>query len=117
LLIKMVDTTFLIQFRTPELLDQPVIAARAEVRGEHLLLLHSNGDLAAAFMLENVKSWAEVVPDENSIMDHATGERPTTPKNMPPGASGGHARAAALTPEERKAISRKAAAARWNKGN
>jgi hypothetical protein len=59
----MVDTTFLIQFKTPDLGAQPVIAARAEVRGEHLLLLHSNGQLAAAFMLENVKSWSEVPPE------------------------------------------------------
>lgn len=60
LLIEMVDTTFLVQFRAPGLGAQSVIAARAEVRGEHLLLLRSNGQLAAAFMLENVKSWSEV---------------------------------------------------------
>ena len=60
LLIEMVDTTFIIQFKAPDLGAQPVIAARAEVRGEHLLLLNSNGQLAAAFMLENVMSWSEV---------------------------------------------------------
>lgn len=56
----MVDTTFLIQFRTPGLGAQSVIAARAEVRGEHLLLLRSNGQLAAVFMLDDVKNWSEV---------------------------------------------------------
>jgi hypothetical protein len=56
----MIDTVFLIHFKTVDLNPQPVIAARAEVRGEHLLFLHSNGQLAAAFMLENVKSWSEV---------------------------------------------------------
>jgi hypothetical protein len=60
LLIEMVDTTFLIEFRTPNLGAQCVLAARAEVRGEHLLLLNSSGQLAAVFMLENVKSWSEV---------------------------------------------------------
>lgn len=60
----MVDTTFLVQFRTPDLGAEPVVAARAEVRGEHLLLLHSNGQLAAAFMLENVKSWSEISAEE-----------------------------------------------------
>ena len=63
LLIEMADTTFLIQFKTPDLGAQSVIAARAEVRGEHLLLLHSNGQLAAAFMLENVRTWSEVSPE------------------------------------------------------
>jgi hypothetical protein len=59
----MVDTTFLIEFKTPDLDAQLVIAARAEVRGEHLLLLHSNSQLAAAFLLENVKTWSEVSPE------------------------------------------------------
>lgn len=62
LLIEMVETTFLIEFRTPELAVESVIASRAEVRGEHLLLLNSHGQLAAAFMLENVKRWYEVSP-------------------------------------------------------
>lgn len=60
----MVDTTFLIQFKIPELGTQPVIAARTEVRGEHLLLLNSNGQLAAAFLLENVKTWSEISSEE-----------------------------------------------------
>ncbi len=63
LLIEMVDTTFLIEFRTPDLGAQSVIAAGAEVRGQHLLLLNSNGQLAAVYMLENVKTWSEVSPE------------------------------------------------------
>jgi hypothetical protein len=59
----MVETTFLVEFRTPDLGAQCVSAARAEVRGEHLLLLSSNGQLAAVFMLENVKSWSELSPE------------------------------------------------------
>ena len=58
----MVDTTFLVHFKNPNLGTEPVFAARAEVRGEHLLLLQSNGQLAAAFMLENIKSWSEASP-------------------------------------------------------
>jgi hypothetical protein len=38
--IEMVDTTFLVQFKIPDLGTQPVMAAWAEVKGEHLLLLH-----------------------------------------------------------------------------
>jgi hypothetical protein len=64
LVIEMIDTTYLVQFKTPDRGAEPVIAARAEVRGEHLLILHSNGQLAAAFMLENVKSWSEISAEE-----------------------------------------------------
>jgi hypothetical protein len=63
LLIEMGDTTFQIKFRNSNLDAQFVVAARAEVRGEHLLLLHSDGQLVAAFMLDNVKSWTEVSPE------------------------------------------------------
>jgi hypothetical protein len=63
LLTEMVDTTFLIQFRTPNLGPKFVVADRAEVRGEHLLLLHSDGQLVTTFLLDNVKSWSEVSPE------------------------------------------------------
>ena len=60
----MVDTTFLIEFHVPNMCALSVIASRAEVRGEHLFLLNSDGQLAEAFMLKNVKSWSEVSPAE-----------------------------------------------------
>ena len=66
----MTDTTFLIEFHTPDLGAQSVLASRVEVRGEHLLLLNSDGQLAEAFMLENVKSWSKLpvwgLPDQPS---------------------------------------------------
>jgi len=65
----MVDTTFQVEFRTPDLGAQSVIASHVEVRGEHLLLLDSNGKLAAVFMLENVKSWSEVSSEVNETPD------------------------------------------------
>jgi hypothetical protein len=61
----MVETTFLIEFRTPDVDAQCVVAAQAEIRGEHLLFLNSTGQLAAVFMLQNVKSWFEVSPEVN----------------------------------------------------
>ncbi len=51
-----------------------------------------------------------------SIVDQATGDKPKK-KIQHATAKRGHARAAALTAEERKAIAQKGAAARWNKGN
>jgi hypothetical protein len=47
-----------------------------------------------------------------SIVDQATGEKPKK-KIQPAMANRGHARAAALTPEKRKAIAEKAAESRW----
>jgi hypothetical protein len=55
----MVDTKFLIEFHTPDLGALCVFASHVEVRGDHLLLLNSDGQLAEVFMLENVKSWSE----------------------------------------------------------
>ncbi|MCH7565202.1 MAG: histone H1 [Gemmatimonadetes bacterium] len=53
------------------------------------------------------------------IVDISTGEESDEPVEPTPeqdrAAKGGDARAAKLTPEERSAIARKAAQARWNK--
>jgi hypothetical protein len=48
-----------------------------------------------------------------SIVDQATGEKPLK-KKQPATAKRGLARAAVLSPEERKAIAVKAAQARWS---
>ncbi len=37
-----------------------VIAATAEIHGEHLVLLNSHGQLAALFVLDMVESWNEL---------------------------------------------------------
>ena len=58
--IKMDDTAFLIRFRSPDLVTQHVIAARAEIRGDHLVLFNAQGILAALFSLDIVESWNEV---------------------------------------------------------
>jgi hypothetical protein len=54
------DTAFLIRFRSPERVTQHVIAARAEIRGDHLVLLNAQGTLAALFSLDTVESWNAV---------------------------------------------------------
>jgi hypothetical protein len=50
---------YLIRFRRPDLTVQLVVAANAEIHGEHLLFLHSDGSLAALFLLEIVETWSE----------------------------------------------------------
>jgi hypothetical protein len=37
-----------------------VLAAKAQIYGEHLVLLDSEGKLAALFLLEDVEGWPEV---------------------------------------------------------
>jgi hypothetical protein len=53
------DKTYLVRFRRSEVGCHIVIAARAEIHGEHLVYLRLDGSLAALFMLEIVESWSE----------------------------------------------------------
>jgi hypothetical protein len=54
----MTDKTYLVRFKPRELGLTAVIAARAEVHGEHIALLNSKGKLAALFLIEIVESWS-----------------------------------------------------------
>jgi hypothetical protein len=57
----MTDKTFLIRFKLESYLSpRPVLAAKAQIYGEHLVLLDSEGKLAALFLLEDVEGWPEV---------------------------------------------------------
>jgi hypothetical protein len=56
----MPDKTYLIRFKKTDLHSHFVIAANAEIHGEHLVFLRSDGSLAALFLLEVVESWSEV---------------------------------------------------------
>jgi hypothetical protein len=52
----MSDKLYLIRFKGLELSFHAVIAARAEIHGEHLVFLRANGKLAALFLLEIIDS-------------------------------------------------------------
>lgn len=56
----MLDKTYVVRFRHPEVSAQLVAAASAEIQGEHLVLLDSQGKLAALFLMEIVESWTEL---------------------------------------------------------
>jgi hypothetical protein len=57
----MTDKTFLIRFKLPIYLSpRPVLAARAQMQGEHLVFLNSEGKLAALFLLEELEGWPDV---------------------------------------------------------
>ena len=53
----MTDKTYLVRFKPRKIGLQTVIAARAEIHGEHIALLDSKGRLAALFLIEIVESW------------------------------------------------------------
>jgi hypothetical protein len=58
------DKAYLVRFKHPELSIQSVIAASAEIHGEHIALLNSKGKLAALFLTEVVESWSEFALSE-----------------------------------------------------
>jgi hypothetical protein len=53
------DKTYLIRFKGPAVTFHVVIAASAEIHGEHLVFLRLDGCPAALFVLEIVESWSE----------------------------------------------------------
>lgn len=55
----MSDKLYLIRFKASERICHAVIAARAEIHGEHLVFLRSESRLAALFLLEIVENWSE----------------------------------------------------------
>jgi hypothetical protein len=55
----MTDKTYLVRLKPRELGLHVVIVASAEIHGEHIVLLNSDGKLAALFLLEIVETWTE----------------------------------------------------------
>ena len=56
----MPDKTYLVRMKAPSGALQHVRAATAEFYGDHLVLLDSQGKLAALFLTEIVESWHEI---------------------------------------------------------
>jgi hypothetical protein len=50
------EKTYIVKFSRPDINIQTVIAARAEIRGDHLVFLNSDGTPAASFLLKMVQS-------------------------------------------------------------
>lgn len=55
----MTDKTYLVRLKPRELGLHVVVAASAEIHGKHIVLLDSDGKLAALFLLEIVEYWTE----------------------------------------------------------
>jgi hypothetical protein len=56
----MPERAYIVKFKRPEIIMRPVVAARAEVQGDHLVFVNADGRLAALFLLEIVQSWSEI---------------------------------------------------------
>jgi hypothetical protein len=55
----MPDKLYLIRFKGSDVSIHVVIAARAEIHGEHLVFLRSDGNLAALLSWKLLESWSE----------------------------------------------------------
>ena len=58
----MANRTYLIRFKGADPPPELVIAEKIEVHGEHLVLLRSDGSMAALLLLEIIEDWSEIVP-------------------------------------------------------
>jgi hypothetical protein len=63
----MPDKTYLVRIKPPCWAFQRVVAVSAEIHGDHLVFLTSEGTLAALFMTEIVESW-DLLPASVSEM-------------------------------------------------
>jgi hypothetical protein len=58
--MKMASKTYLVRFKNPAISIQPVIASRAEIQGDHIVMHDSEGRLVALFWMPIVESWSEI---------------------------------------------------------
>jgi hypothetical protein len=63
--IARLDKTYLVRIKAPSFALQHVTAVSAEMHGEHLVFLNSEGKLAALFLMEIVESWNVLNDGEN----------------------------------------------------
>ena len=54
------NKTYIVRFKNPVISTQPVIASRAEIHGDHVVMLDSEGRLVALFWIAIVESWSEI---------------------------------------------------------
>jgi hypothetical protein len=58
--MKLADKTYIVRFKPPQMGIQLVAASSAQIHGEHIALLNSNGQLAALLLMDIVESWMVV---------------------------------------------------------
>ena len=68
--MELADETYLVRFKPPQIGVQLVAASSAEIHGDHIALLNSNGQLVALLLLDIVESWSVLKPPEPSRVRH-----------------------------------------------
>ena len=58
--MKKTSKTYLVRFKNPAISTQPVVASRAEIQGDHIVMLDAEGRLVALFWMSIVESWSEI---------------------------------------------------------
>ena len=56
----MSENVYLIRFKPAEISPQTLVAATAEIHGDHLVLLNAKGQISALFVMDTVESWSEI---------------------------------------------------------
>jgi hypothetical protein len=56
----MSENLFLVRFKPAAISPQTLVAATAEIHGEHLVLLQANGQISALFLMDTVESWSQI---------------------------------------------------------
>ncbi len=54
------NRTYIVRFKNPAISTQPVIACRAEIQGDHVVMHDAEGRLVALFWMSIVESWTEI---------------------------------------------------------
>jgi hypothetical protein len=54
------NRTYIVRFKNPAISTQPVVASRAEIQGDHVVMHDSEGRLVALFWMALVESWSEI---------------------------------------------------------
>jgi hypothetical protein len=57
---RMNENVYLIRFKLAAISPQTLVAATAEIHGEHLVLLNDKGQINALFLMDTVESWSEL---------------------------------------------------------
>jgi hypothetical protein len=58
--MKSANRTYIVRFKNPNISTQPVIASRAEIQGDHVVMHDADGRLVALFWMAIVESWSEI---------------------------------------------------------
>jgi hypothetical protein len=58
--MEMANKTYLVRLKNPAISIQPVVASRAEIQGDYVVMLDSEGRLVALFWMAIVESWSEI---------------------------------------------------------